>query len=1099
MKIRVFASLILLLTSLGFASSALAAVTVTVLKTGDAAEPNTSGSFEISIDVARGADATIFFTMTGDAVPGGDYNLTSDNALTLNNGTGEGSVVILKNTTSVVVNVVPINDVLVEPVKNITLTLTSASLPSLTIGTPNSGTVTLTSDDVGEITLDKTADVSTYSFVDDVINYSYLVTGVVGPVTGPIAVADDKATVTCPPLSGVGNNDDNLDAGEAVTCTASYSVVQADIDAGSITNTATASGDAGATVSNSDQVTVTYDPVLEAALTLDKTADVSTYSAVDDAINYSYLVTSSGTGLVAGPITVADDKVTVTCPAVNTVGNNDDNLDPAEALTCTASYSVVQADIDAGSITNTATASGDAGGTVSNSDQVTVTYDPVLVPALTLDKTANVSTYTAVDDVINYSYLVTSSGTGLVVGPITVSDDKVTVTCPAVNTVGNNDDNLDPGEALTCTASYSVVQADIDAGSITNTATASGDAGATVSNNDQVTVTYDPVLEAALTLDKTADVSTYSAVDDVINYSYLVTSSGTGPVAGPITVSDDKVTVTCPAVNTVGNNDDNLDPAEALTCTASYSVVQADIDAGSITNTATASGDAGATVSNSDQVTVTADLAPALTLDKTSDVSTFDMVDDVINYSYLVTSSGTGPVAGPITVSDDKVTVTCPAVNTVGNNDDNLDPAEALTCTASYSVVQADIDAGSITNIATASGDAGATVSNSDQVTVTADLEGALTLDKQANTVTYSLVDDVIFYSYLVTSTGTGPVAGPITVDDDKETVTCPGVDTVGDNDGNLDPQETLTCTATHTVVQADIDAGSLTNTATASGDSGATISNEDTLVVSYALPVLTLEKSTDAAFFSKAGDVIDYEYLVTASAGPSVGPITIDDDIVTDEACPDVSTVGNNDDRLDPGEQITCTGSYTVVASDITEGSITNVATASGNAGNTVSNESTVTINWLPVDTALLELVITAVPESFTKAGELISLTYRVENIGLGPAVGPITIVDLEPRTDIICPPVDTVGNNDGNLDVGEFIICTAFLVTTLEDTAGGPINLDAVASASDEFTVPGEADLRLEFKPLPIPTLSEWSMILLSFLFLLMGATYLRRRNMV
>ncbi|NIP18375.1 MAG: hypothetical protein GWM87_09625, partial [Xanthomonadales bacterium] len=69
-----------------------------------------------------------------------------------------------------------------------------------------------------------------------------------------------------------------------------------------------------------------------------------------------------------------------------------------------------------------------------------------------------------------------------------VNDDQATdESCPAVSTVGNLDGELDPGEAVTCTAvDYVVTQADIDIGSVTNVATASADG--TTSNQDSVTV-----------------------------------------------------------------------------------------------------------------------------------------------------------------------------------------------------------------------------------------------------------------------------------------------------------------------------------------------------------------------------------------------------------------------------------------------------------------------------------------------------------------------------------------------------------------------------------------------------------------------------------
>ena len=103
-----------------------------------------------------------------------------------------------------------------------------------------------------------------------------------------------------------------------------------------------------------------------------KTASPATYASVGDVVVYSYLVTNSGNVSLAGPVTVADDKSTdELCPAVSTVGNNDGFLDPGESITCSASYTITQADLNAGSVTNVASASAD--GTTSPTDTETVT------------------------------------------------------------------------------------------------------------------------------------------------------------------------------------------------------------------------------------------------------------------------------------------------------------------------------------------------------------------------------------------------------------------------------------------------------------------------------------------------------------------------------------------------------------------------------------------------------------------------------------------------------------------------------------------------------------------------------------------------------
>ena len=196
--------------------------------------------------------------------------------------------------------------------------------------------------------------------------------------------------------------------------------------------------------------------------------------------------------------------------------------------------------------------------------------------------------------------------------------------------------------------------------------------------------------------------------------------------------------------------------------------------------------------------------APALTLAKSVVGSTtYDHVGQQVSYSYLVTNSGTTTFTGPITVTDTKIPggATCPA--------GGLIPGASTTCTATYTTTQTDLDSGSVTNVAQAH--ANGTDSNTDTKTVTAVQSPALSLTKDASPTTYSATSDTITYTYTVKNTGNVTLAGPFQIVDDKQgTILSCG-------SGPLGPQATTTCTSTHTISQADLDAGSITNKATAS------------------------------------------------------------------------------------------------------------------------------------------------------------------------------------------------------------------------------------------------------------------------------------------
>ena len=76
--------------------------------------------------------------------------------------------------------------------------------------------------------------------------------------------------------------------------------------------------------------------------------------------------------------------------------------------------------------------------------------------------------------------------------------------------------------------------------------------------------------------------------------------------------------------------------------------------------------------------------------------------------------------------------------------------------TESYTITQADLDAGSVLNTATASGNDpdDNPVQDSDEATVEAKRQASLSVDKSASPLTYDSAGDVITYTITVTNTG---------------------------------------------------------------------------------------------------------------------------------------------------------------------------------------------------------------------------------------------------------------------------------------------------------------------------------------------------------
>ncbi|MFK4299749.1 putative repeat protein (TIGR01451 family) [Arthrobacter sp. GAS37] len=243
---------------------------------------------------------------------------------------------------------------------------------------------------------------------------------------------------------------------------------------------------------------------------------------------------------------------------------------------------------------NTATGSG----TPPNGPPVTPappSTDTPLTPApgLSFSKTADASAVgspAVAGDVITYHFTAQNIGNVTLKG-VVIADPMAGLSA-LVYTWPGTPGTLLPGQAVTATATYAITQADIDAGHVANTATGSG----TPPNGPPVTPppahTDTPLSSGAgLSFSKTADASAVhspAVAGNVIIYHFAAQNTGNVTLKG-VVIADPMAGLSA-LVYTWPGTPGTLLPGQAVTATATYTVTQADIDAGHVGNTATATG-----------------------------------------------------------------------------------------------------------------------------------------------------------------------------------------------------------------------------------------------------------------------------------------------------------------------------------------------------------------------------------------------------------------------------------------------------------------------------------------------------------------------------
>ena len=881
----------------------------------------------------------------------------------------------------------------------VTNTATASGTPPTGLPVTATSTVTIPAVRTPSIAVVKSADVASFSVAGTRIGYDYVVTN-----SGNVTLTSVHVTDPLPGLSVVTCPIGTLAPGASETCTASYTTTQADVNAGGVTNVGTASGrpPTGLPVTATD--TVTVPAVQTPAIGIDKSADVSTFSAPGTVITYSYLVTNSG-NVTLTSVAVGDPMPglsAVDCKGVAT-------LAPGASVVCTATYTTTQADVDRGSITNVGTATGTtpAGSAVTDHSTVTVPADQN--QSITLVKSASIASFAASGTPVTYSYLVTNSG-NVTLTAVNVTDPMTglsTITCP--------DTSLPPGDSETCTATYTTTQADVDRGGITNVGTARGlPPSGPPAVSDDSTVTIPASATPGITVVKSATISSFSEAGTPVTYEYLVTNTGN------VTLTSITVTDPMPGLSAVTCTDSTLAPGASETCTASYTTKQTDLDTGSITNTATATGTppTGPTVSDESSLTIPALQSPAITILKSASIPSFAAPGTPVTYSYLVTNSGN------VTLTSIAVTDPLPGLSAVTCNTATLLPGASTSCTATYSTTQADVDRGSVTNTGTAHGTPprGPPVTADSVVTVPAVQVPDINLVKTAEPESFSAAGTTITYSYTVTNTG-NVTLDPVVVTDPMtglSAISCPFTP--------LAPAAEETCTATYVTLQSDVDNGSITNTGTATGTppTGPVVTSDSPEIIdAVQQPAIGLEKTADVQSFSTAGVVITYSYTVTNSGNTTLTSIEVTDPM------PGLSAVSCPDASLDPGQTETCTATYTTTLADVDRGSVTNTGTvtAQGPLGQTVVEQASATVPAL--QTPAIAVSKSSSPSTFSAAGTTITYSYQVTNSG-NVTLDPVVVSDPMPGLSAVDCPVAALAPAHEEM-------CTATYVTSQADVDRG------------------------------------------------------------
>ncbi|WP_223627238.1 DUF11 domain-containing protein [Microbacterium sp. EST19A] len=449
----------------------------------------------------------------------------------------------------------------------------------------------------------------------DVVEYRFVVANVGGGTLTGVDLTDGMeglSAITFPEgwPAAVGT----LAAGQSVNAVARYTLTGADIDGGRIENLAEVTADSAGGGQVSDESIAPLDLPAIGGIELTKDVDFAEDADVrheGDEIVYSFEIGNSGNATLHD-VAISDaleglSNIEYTWPT-----DADGILPAGSSATASATYALTQADIDRGTVDNSASVAG-----IDVTDaEVSDTADAQLVipaaPSVSLEKTGTMDAERPVPgDLAEFEFTVTNIGNVTLTG-VTIEDELAGLGDLEFAEWPDGAGVLAPGEHVIATAQYALSQEDIDAGVVDNAATAlavpARGEGVEASDDVSVPLAQVPglsVVKRAALAD--SDGNGVANPGETIAFDFLVENTGN------VTLTDVRVVdAMVSGLQAVSS----LAPGESVLLSADrYTVTLADALLGAVRNTATVVGDApdgSAIVSDSSSTSTAAGIAESL-------------------------------------------------------------------------------------------------------------------------------------------------------------------------------------------------------------------------------------------------------------------------------------------------------------------------------------------------------------------------------------------------------------------------------------------------------------------------------------------------------